>query len=401
MSPEDRGERIRILRVIARLNAGGPAYHVSLLSGRLDPARYETLLVAGEVGPGEASMADVAAQYGARLETVDSLGPQLNLRADLQALRRLIRIVRSFRPHVVHTHTSKAGFLGRLAACMIRPRPVIVHTFHGHVLEGYFNRPTQTLYRLLERGAARVTDRIVAVSQATADDLMRLRVASERRIRVIPLGLELDDFQGVPKEAGAGFRAAIGTVDGQVVATYVGRLVPIKNLTLAIDALAIARRAGADIRLALVGDGEARPTLEQRAAEQGIDQYVAFTGYRRDLKEIIAGTDIAVLSSINEGTPVFLIQAAAGGRPAVATSVGGVRDVVTPETGIVVPAGDADAFASAITTLATNEDLRFDLGRGGASHVQSRYAAERLITAIGALYAELLADRGRLITPTG
>src|SRR5215212_2073361 len=180
------------------MNVGGPAQHVSIVSGRLDPARYDTLLVTGRVGPGEASADHLAAERGARVLTLPDLGPDIDPAADARALAQLVRVVRGFRPHVVHTHTAKAGFLGRLAAAVaVRPRPRIVHTYHGHVLEGYFGRPKTELYRGLERAAARVSDVLVGVSEATVDDLVRLRVAPRERFRVIPLGLELDAFRAL------------------------------------------------------------------------------------------------------------------------------------------------------------------------------------------------------------
>lgn len=384
-------ERIRVLRVIARMNAGGPAYHVSLLSGRLDPERYHTLLIAGEVGPHEAAMEDLADRYGAQLKKLATLGPELRPVSDLKALRDLVRIVRSFRPHIVHTHTAKAGLLGRLAACTIRPRPVIVHTYHGHVLEGYFGPIKAAGFRVLERWMARVSDRLIGVSNATVDDLVRLRVAKREKFDVISIGLELDAFAGLAPEQGASFRSDVGAAPRDIVATYVGRLVPIKRLETAIDAVALARRGGTAVRLALVGDGECRERLERHAQTVGLADAVSFTGYRDDLEGVIAGTDIAVLSSDNEGTPVFLIEAAAGGRPAVATKVGGVGEVVTPETGLLVPRRDARAMAGAIARLACDADLRLHLGARGASHVRQRFGAARLVSDIDRLYAQLLA----------
>ena len=196
--------RIRILRVIARLNIGGPAFHVSLLSGLLDPDRYETLLVAGRPGPGEGSFESLAARYGARLALLPSLGPQIDPRADLRSLRALAGLVRRFRPDIVHTHTAKAGALGRTAALTAAPRgarPLIVHTYHGHVLEGYFGPAVTAGYRAVERGLGRYSDRLVGVSQATVDDLVRLGIAPRERFEVIPLGLDLERFLAIDPRA--------------------------------------------------------------------------------------------------------------------------------------------------------------------------------------------------------
>src|SRR5436190_5338874 len=181
------------MRIIARLNMGGPAHHVGYLSSLLDPDRYETVLFHGEVGSGEADLSDAADRLGVRRETVPGLRPELRPVDDLRALLYLVRAVRRFRPDVVDTHTAKAGMLGRLAAAIaVRPRPVIVHTYHGHVLEGYFGPLRNAFYRSLERGLARVSDVLIGVSSATVDDLVRLRVADRSKFRVIPIGLDLE-----------------------------------------------------------------------------------------------------------------------------------------------------------------------------------------------------------------
>src|SRR3954451_12385778 len=192
--------RIRVLRVIARLNMGGPAHHVGLLSGLLDPRRYETLLLHGEIGAGEASLNSTADRLGVRRETVPGLRPELRPLDDLRALVALVRAVRRYRPDIVHTHTAKAGMLGRLAALAIRPRPIIVHTYHGHVLEGYFGPLRNAFYRALERGLARVSGTLIGVSRATVDDLVRLRVARRNKFRVVPIGLDLDRFVSATPE---------------------------------------------------------------------------------------------------------------------------------------------------------------------------------------------------------
>jgi glycosyltransferase involved in cell wall biosynthesis len=381
-------DRIRVLRVIARLNIGGPAYHVSLLSGRLNPDRYETLLVAGRPGPGEGSFEQLATRYGARLVLLPSLSPEIDPRADLRSLRSLAGIVRGFRPHIVHTHTAKAGALGRSAALLgAGRRPLIVHTYHGHVLEGYFGSAVTAGYRAVERGLGAVSDRLIGVSQATVDDLVRLRVAPRERFSVIPLGLDLERFLSL---AARPERDA-----GEVVALYAGRLVPIKRVDVLLRAVARARDRGARLRLVVLGDGELRPALEQLAGALGLDDAVSFLGYREDVAPHVAAADIAVLSSANEGTPVALIEAAAAGRPLVGTRVGGVSDVVVPGTGRLVPSADVERLAGALSELAEQPALRLELGARAREHVRSRYAAERLVGDVDRLYRELLASRGQ------
>ena len=211
---------------------------------------------------------------------------------------------------------------------------------------------------------------------------------------MIPIGLDLEGFRDGGPDAGREFRAVLGAAPDDVVASCVGRLVPIKRVQLAIAAVGRARATGARLRLAVVGDGEIRPALEAYAGARGLTDAVTFTGYRTDLPSVVAGSDLALLSSDNEGTPVALIEAAAGGRPAVATSVGGVPEVVAPGTGVLVPRGDEQAMAAALGRLASDPAGRAEMGRAAASHVLDRFSAARLLESIDALYHELLGRRG-------
>ncbi|MBA2505538.1 MAG: glycosyltransferase [Thermoleophilaceae bacterium] len=385
--------RIRVLRAIARLNMGGPAYHVSLLSGLLDPERYETLLVSGRVGPGEEELADVAARYGARHEYIEHLGPEIDPRRDLRALREMTRIARDFEPHVVHTHTAKAGMVGRTAALALRPRPVVIHTYHGHVLEGYFGPARNALYRSIERALGLGSDALVGVSTRTVEDLVRLRIAPRRKFRAIPLGLDLDPFTRPDPGARERLRARLGVGEEEVLLQFTGRLVPIKRVDVALRALAAARAKGTAARLAIVGDGELRAELEALAAQLGLGEAVSFLGYRSDLVDLTAASDAALLTSANEGTPVALIEASAAGRPSVATDVGGVREVVTGETGVVVAEGDVDALAAGIARLAESPEERERMGAAAREHALGRYSVKRLLADVDALYGELRATR--------
>ncbi|HET7485759.1 MAG TPA: glycosyltransferase [Solirubrobacterales bacterium] len=388
-------EQLRVLQVIGRLNMGGPAHIAALLSGkRFYPDRYETLLVHGTPAPGEASLADLAAEEGATMRFLPELRQPVQPLHDSRALLKLIRLMREFRPHVVHTHTAKAGFLGRQAALAVRPRPAIVHTYHGHVLEGYFGRAKARLYLEMERAMARVSDCLIGVSQATVDDLVRLGVAPRERFRVLPLGLDLDRFAELPGALRAESRGELGLDTEEVLLVFVGRLVPIKRLDVLLGAFARARESEPRLRLAVVGDGEERSRLEGQAAELGIAAGVRFLGYRRELHPIFAAADLALLSSDNEGTPVSLIEAAAAGLPAAATDVGGVREVVVEEeTGMLVPPGDAAALAAAILRLAADAGLRERYGLAARRRAIERYGAERLLDDVDGLYRELVAAR--------
>jgi glycosyltransferase involved in cell wall biosynthesis len=390
----ENGGRLRVLQVIGRLNMGGPAHIAALLSGRrFDPGRYETRLVHGSLAPGEESLAELAEEEGATMRHLPELQQPVQPLRDGQALAKLARLVRDFRPHLVHTHTAKAGFLGRQAGLAVRPRPALVHTYHGHVLEGYFGAPKSRLYLEMERALARVSDCLIGVSQATVDDLVRLGVAPPSKFRVLPLGLDLDRLAQLPGELRAPSRAELGIDEDEVLLVFVGRVVPIKRLDLLLRALAGAREADPRLRLAVVGDGGERPQLERQAAELGIAADVLFLGYRRELRPIFAAADLAVLSSDNEGTPVSLIEAAAAGLPAVSTDVGGVREVVGEDTGILVPRDDPAALAAAIAELAADPDRRNRCGEAARQHAINSYGAKRLLSDVDALYRELIATR--------
>lgn len=383
--------RVRVLRVIARMNVGGPAYNVAILTGRLDPERYETLLVHGRLGPGEGSFEQLARDEGCRVRRVEELSPTVRPLADLRALLKLIRIVRTFRPDIVHTHTAKAGFIGRAAAFLgRRPRPVIVHTYHGHVLEGYFGPVKTGFYRFLERMFGRVSDCLIGVSQATIDDLVRLRVAPRERFRRLSIGLDLSRFAQAARSTGEEFRVAISVPSDCVLLLYTGRLVPIKRVDLLLVALAKIRASGASVHLAVIGDGELRTDLEGAAKTLGVDDHVSFVGYLADTVPATAASDVAVLASDNEGTPVALIEAAAAALPSVATRVGGVPEVVTEHAGRLVAPGDASAIAAVVLELVSNPLLRREMGKRAQYHVNEQFSSTRLLRDVEKMYEELL-----------
>ena len=393
--------RIRVLRIIARLNMGGPAHQVALLSGRrFHPDRYETLLVHGVLAAGEESLAAEAEREGAQLLRLASLGQPIQPASDVRCLGTLVRLIRRFRPHVIHTHTAKAGMLGRLAALLAgRPRPVLVHTYHGHVLEGYFGRSKSALFRFIERQLAQRTDALLGVSQATVDDLVRLGVADSPRFKVMPLGLDLGRFEGLSGQLRDSTRERLCIERDDILCTFVGRIVPIKRVDLLLEAIAIARRSDDRIRLMVVGDGKDRSSLERRAASLGISDEVLFVGYQSELAPLWAASDIAVLSSLNEGTPVSLIEAGASGVPAVATDVGGVRETLGTEGSILVASEDVEALARGISDFASDGERRHRAGLAARTHSTTHFGIAELIARIDALYTGLLVGRTSIDAP--
>jgi glycosyltransferase involved in cell wall biosynthesis len=392
MSPSGEGRPIRVLRVIARLNVGGPALHVTYLARGLAGRGYETTLVAGDVARGEASMSFVAEQAGVEIVTLPGLSRELSPVRDALAAIRLARLIRKVRPDVVHTHTAKAGAVGRTAALLAGTRrPVVVHTFHGHVLRGYFGTGGTLLFRAIETVLARASHRLIAVSPEVRDELVALHVAPREKFSVIRLGIELEPrvrFDGDPAEV----RRRHGIQEGKFVVGWFGRMTAVKRTDDLLTMLAGVRERGVDALLLLVGDGDDRERLEQRAHDLGLARSCLFLGYQEDVAPWYAICDAVVLTSASEGTPVTIIEALAAGRPVVATKVGGVPDVVDEgETGFLVRPHDTHALAERLEILAGDPVRRRAMGELGRERVLERYAVERLVDDVDALYRELLA----------
>jgi glycosyltransferase involved in cell wall biosynthesis len=389
-------EPIRVLRVIARLNVGGPALHVAYLSAGLQERGYETTLVAGELARGEESMAFVAESRGVEVRAVSELRRQVSPFRDVVAAFRLAGLIRSTRPDVVHTHTAKAGAVGRVAVVLsgIRPRPVVVHTFHGHVLRGYFGPLTAWGFRLLERILARTTDALVAVSPQVRDDLVRLGVAPADKFVVVRLGIELEERVGGNGDARERTRRLLGIPDDRFVVGWMGRMTAVKRTDDVLLALKGLHERGVPAALCLVGDGPDRDQLEERAHELGIARDCFSLGYQDAVAEWYAAFDAMILPSANEGTPVSVIESLAAGRPVVATDVGGVSDVVRDGVdGFLVEAADVDALADRLQELAADPERRRAMGEAGRERVLHRYAVARLVDDVDRLYRALLEAR--------
>lgn len=384
--------RIRVARVIARLNIGGPAQHVIHLTARLPRDRFESVLLAGREAASEGSMHDLAARSGVRPIAVPGLGRRLSPVDDLRSLIFLVRFFRRFRPHIVHTHTAKAGAIGRLAARLTRV-PLVVHTYHGHVFHGYFSRPMTAGFLAIERTLARSTSRLLTVSDSVKRELERYRIGAPGQVAVLPLGLDLGRFLDAESHAGA-LRRELGVDDRRPLIGIVARLVPIKRHE---DFIAAAARVAARIPEALclvVGDGERRAELEALVRRHGLEERVRFLGWRRDLDRLYADLDVVVLTSANEGSPVSLIEAMAAGRAVVATAVGGVPDLVEHGvSGLLGPPGDPASTAEAIVTLLGDPERRRAMGEAGRKRVRDAYGVDRLLSDMERLYAELLSGR--------
>jgi glycosyltransferase involved in cell wall biosynthesis len=386
-------ETTKILRVIARLNMGGPALHVAYLTAGLRDRGYDTTLVAGTLARGEDSMAFVAQGLDVDVVSIPELGREISPIRDLVATLRLAALIRRERPEILHTHTAKAGTVGRVAAVVAgraRP-PIVVHTFHGHVLYGYFGRLRSRFFLLLERWLARHTTVLVAVSPQVRDDLVALGVAPREKFAVVRLGIELDERVGGASDGREETRRYLGIRPEKFAVGWVGRMTAVKRTEDVLAGFDRLRERGVDATLCLVGDGPDRPQLEELAHELGVMSDTLFLGYQEDVAPLYAAFDALVLPSGNEGTPVSVIEALAAGTPVVATRVGGVPDVVVDgEDGFLVDPGDADALSERLERLARDPALRDRLGAAGRKRVLPRYAVDRLVDDIDRLYRSLL-----------
>lgn len=386
--------QVRVARVIARLNIGGPARHVALLNAGMDPEHFRSWLVTGNENPGEGSLRDYALDRGVEpLVIPEILGRSSLAPRDAIAIGKLFALFRRIRPHVVHTHTAKAGFLGRLAA-RAAGVPVVVHTYHGHVLSGYFGRAKTSALQTMERGLARLSDRLIAVSDRVRDDLIALRVAPPERFSVVPLGLDLAPMFRACAHRGE-FRAELGVAPDAPLVGIVGRLFPIKNHALFLEAAARLAVIRPDVRYVVVGDGVLRAELEDQARRQELAGRVFFTGWRHDLAAIYADLDVLVVSSRNEGTPVSAIEAMAAGCPVVATRVGGLPDLIDDNrTGFLAPPDDPIALCQAVHAVLADSEQNAAVCLAARADVEERFMASRLVEDMQSLYLALLAKKG-------
>ena len=381
---------MRIVHVIARLNVGGAALHVLQLAREQQRRGHDVLVVAGTLAEGEESMEYVADELGIHVLKLPALQRPLSLRADSEAIRRLVGILRTRRPDVLHTHTAKAGATGRIAALLAgsgRPRTV-VHTYHGHVLSGYFSRRWERVFRWIESVLARATGTLIAVSDEVRDDLVRLGVAGAERFVVVPYGFDLPEWSGDDDEARARIRSELGVEDETFLIGWAGRLTAIKRPLDLVRTLRAVVDGGVDGVLVLVGDGELREETEALAGELGVAERTRFAGFQRRIREWYAAADASLLTSANEGTPVVAIESLAAGRPVVATRAGGTGTVVRDgESGYLLEIGDVDGLARRLGELARDPALRRRLGDAGAADVRERFATARMADEIEAVYA--------------
>lgn len=405
----------RVLRIINRFNLGGPTHNAAYLT-RYMPGEFETLLVGGSQEATEEGSHHILDSLGVEPVILPEMQREVAPWRDRGAYRRIKKLIKDFKPDIVHTHAAKAGAVGRMAAADVGVK-AIVHTFHGHVFHSYFGPLRTALYKNIERYLAKRSSRIIAISNKQKEELVdEHRICDEEKVSVIPLGFDLSRFQEDQLRKRALFRKVYGVADDEIAIGIVGRLVPIKNHDLFLEVIErVSRSTGRRVRAFIVGDGEERDRLQQRVEELGMSQVngpyfnghgfghgvngkpmvapatITFTSWIKEVDIVNAGVDIIMLTSLNEGTPVSLIEAQASNKPIVSTRVGGIENVVLPgRTALLSESGDVDGLTAQMISLIENDAQRRVMGDGGWAHVRDRYHYSRLVEDTAQLYRSLL-----------
>ena len=402
--------RIKVLRFIARLNIGGPAIHVHLLTRGLDINKFQPILVTGRISPHEGDMSYLFSSRDEKPIIIPDLHREISPLMDIKVILKIFKILRRERPDIVHTHTAKAGTVGRIAVVLYkllcRQKVRIVHTFHGHVFEGYFSKTKSWIFLLIECFLARATRVIIAISETQKRELSeKYRIAPASKIKTVELGFDLSPFLSNTSLKGR-FRQSIGVSDHTLLIAIIGRLVPIKNHIMFFDGVKIFLEQNPETRVKFIvlGDGELKDELKAYCEKQGLANQVLFCGWMRDVPVAYADLDILALTSLNEGTPVSIIEAMASSVPVIATDAGGVRDLMGPpdgvsssngftvcERGVLCKKNDASGFAKALNYL-VEVDIREKKDRlmRARSFVEKRYSSKRLLRDIESLYFDLM-----------
>lgn len=402
-------KKIKVLRIITRLNIGGPAIHVALLTQGLNPAKFESTLITGKVSPEEGNMSYLIDTLNEKVVIVPELQRELNLMKDMKALFRVLKVLNQHKPDIVHTHTAKAGTIGRIAVFvhnLIHRRKVgVVHTFHGHVFRGYFGKVKSLFFIWAERLLAKIADVIVVLSESQKGELCRnYNIGPANKFRTVNLGFDLQPFFLAERLQGT-FRRSLGIDGDTFLVGIVGRLVPIKNHKMFLRSARIFLDHNPDIsaKFLIIGDGELRKELMAFCAQQELSDHVKFCGWRHDLPKVYADLDILCLTSINEGTPVSIIEAMASSVPVISTDAGGVRDllgILVPgasqdgfqvlERGILCRQDDPEGFAKGLQHVIQNRRIWEEISSSARSFVSHVYARTQLLKNIESVYLELV-----------
>jgi len=375
---------IRVLRLIARMNVGGPAIQITGLMSNLPTEEFEQRLITGFCDQNEVDYLEVNEIELPGIK-IEGFGRSVNLLSDLKVLLAIRKQIRIFNPHIIHTHTAKAGFLGRIAAILSFKRQLRVHTYHGHLLHGYFGNFKTKLVILTERFLARFTDNLVAVGRQVRDDLLTTNVGNIDQYRVIGPGLEIGDL---PTRVSS--LKSFGLVEDKFIVTWIGRAVPVKAPHRILEIAKECGLRGLRVQFAIVGDGPLLSELKLLAEEGGLP--ITFLGWQSEIKKILSFSDLVLLTSENEGTPVALIQAQMAGIPVLTTDVGSTSEVMMNEkSGFCLKYSVRD-FADKIELFASNFDVKSSFGAAGKAHARENFSLNRLVSDHAELYRDLISQ---------
>ena len=407
-------QRTRVVSIIDRLSISGATKHAIWVTAGLDPDQFEAVLITGSLAKGESDMTYYARKAGLEPIVIKEMSREVSPR-DIIVVAKLLRYFWKLKPQIIDTQKAKAGATGRIAALIykwltpsglwLRPRDCrVVHTYHGHVFHSYFSPAKTRVFLAIERALARFcTNAIITISEQQRREISEhFRVGTPKQVRVIPLGIDLDELG----KDSVSFRRVYGIENDEFAIGIVGRLCEVKNHSMFLKAAAefIKDQSSRRIRFIVIGDGHLRAELEQLSAELGISGRVIFTGFRKDAASLYAALDLVVLTSLNEGTPMTLIEAMCAGRPVVATEVGGIVDIMGErqssadgfsiwQHGLTTPSQDVQTFARALRYLVERPALRQRMGEQGQRFVRTRLSKQRLVTDIEQLYHELTGRR--------
>ena len=391
----------KVLRIINRFNIGGPTYNAAYLTKYL-PSEYETLLIGGDKEESEDSSQHILDELGINPIIIPEMRRAIRFGNDYAAYKKIKQIIEEFKPDIVHTHASKAGTLGRMAAfaCNV---PAVVHTFHGHVFHSYFSKAKTTIFKRIEKKLALKSSAIVAISAIQKEELGTVhKIAPLDKIEVIPLGFDLERFQHNLAEKRAEFRKEYKIENDEIAIGIIGRLVPIKNHQLFLNALRyVLDHTDKKVRAFIIGDGESRDAIINLAKDLNIPlsrsnvkfeiSTLTLTSWIKNIDSVNAGMDIIALSSLNEGTPVSLIEAQAANNPVVSTNVGGIENVVVQnKTGLLSDIEDLETYSANLLELVENDAKREAMSKEGWKHVKDQYSYKRLVSDVDKLYKDLL-----------
>jgi glycosyltransferase involved in cell wall biosynthesis len=397
---------MKIFRLIARLNVGGPARHVVWLTKFLQNEEFQSILATGTVPEGEEDMSYFATQNGVEPLFIPEMSRELSPK-DIISLWKVFKQIWREKPQIIHTHTAKAGTIGRIAGLLYRltfHRVKIVHTFHGHVFHSYYGKRKTQVFLLIEKTLARfATDKIVVISQQQFSEIHeQFGVGKREQFEIIPLGIDLSAFENTDEKKNI-LRNEIGAKDDEILVGLVGRLTEIKNISLFLQIAKLYKESSSEVKLKfiIIGDGNVRKNLEREAETLDIADVVVFLGNRNDADIFYAGLDIVALTSLNEGTPLSLIEAMANKKSVISTEVGGVVDLLgqvnkefnsfkVRQRGISVESNNAKGFLDGLLYLANSEKLQVELKSNGRQFILGNYSKERLLNDVTTLYRKII-----------